>query len=252
MNKRRAQVGFSQRIRLEWLENTTNLILAGNDETAVKDALRELLADKISVGGHSNRSNREKMITIMTKTWLNVPRGLEELRDEGLGLIRDQHLDQHNAVHWGMVLAVYPFWGAVAAQTGRLLRLQGNVAAVQVQRRMKEGYGERQTVSRSTRNVLRSFMDWRVLTDTATKGVYSQGLRSSVMHPKLVAWLAEAVLRSQARESAGTRDLLEHPAIFPFNLAHLSAARLVSNSPRLETLRHGLNEDLVMLRRFSR
>ena len=69
-----------------------------------------------------------------------------------------------------MALAAYPFWGAVAAQTGRLLRLQGTVAAAQVQRRIKEGYGERDTVSRAARRVLRSFIDWRVLTDTATKG----------------------------------------------------------------------------------
>jgi hypothetical protein len=42
---RRGQVGFSQRVRLEWLEQTTNLILAGNDKSEVNDALQELLKE---------------------------------------------------------------------------------------------------------------------------------------------------------------------------------------------------------------
>jgi hypothetical protein len=48
---RRGQVGFSQRVRLEWLEQTANMVLAGNDKAAVNDALQELLKDMVSVGG---------------------------------------------------------------------------------------------------------------------------------------------------------------------------------------------------------
>ena len=51
MTGRTDQIGFSQRVRLEWLEQTANLILAGSDKATVNDALRELLKDKVSVGG---------------------------------------------------------------------------------------------------------------------------------------------------------------------------------------------------------
>ena len=53
MTRRTNQIGFSQRVRLEWLEQTANLILAGNDKAAVNDALQELLKDKVSVGGQA-------------------------------------------------------------------------------------------------------------------------------------------------------------------------------------------------------
>ena len=43
--------------------------------------------------------------------------------------------------------------------------------------------------------------------------------------------------------------LLASPSIFPFRLAHVSAEHLASLAPRLETLRHGLDDDLVMLRK---
>ena len=117
MNGRASQIGFSQRIRLEWLEKTANLVLAGNDKAAVKDSLQELLRDKVSIGGQAIRGNREKVITILMKTWLTVPRGLKLLRDEGLQIHQRLHRKERIVVHWGMAMAAYPFWGVVAAHT---------------------------------------------------------------------------------------------------------------------------------------
>ena len=248
MNGRKAQIGFSQRIRLEWFEQTANLILAGNDKTIINDSLQDLLQDKVSVSGNSVRGNREKVITILLKTWLTVPRELEKLRDEGLEILQGLPRKNRIAIHWGMALAVYPFWGAVAANTGRLLRLQGTATAAHVQRRVREQYGERETASRAARRVLRSFIDWRVLNETHDKGVYAQEKQYSIQDPRLIAWLVEASLRARANGSAAIKDLLDSPNIFPFRLAHISAEHVASLSPRLDILRHGLDDDLLMVR----
>ena len=248
MNGRETQIGFSQRIRLEWFEQTATLVLAGNDMTIINDSLQDLLQDKVSVGGESLRSNRGKVITILLKTWITVPRELEKLRDEGLEILQGLSRKDKIAVHWGMVLAAYPFWGAVAAHTGRLLRLQGTAAVAHVQRRVKEEYGERETASRAARRVLRSFIDWEVLNETQDKGVYAQGKQYSVEEPRLIAWMVEATLHSRSNGSAATKDLLESPRIFPFRLAHISAEHVASFSSRLDMLRHGLDDNLVMLR----
>ena len=247
MNEKKTQIGFSQRIQLEWFEQTANLILAGNDRATINDALQRILEDKVSVGGRSIRGNRERVITILLKTWLTVPRELEQLRDEGLKILQGIPHQDRIAVHWAMALAAYPFWGAVAAHTGRLLRLQGTAAATHVQRRVREEYGERENASRAARRVLRSFVDWGVLNDTNDKGVYEQGKQYSVEEPRLIAWMVEASLHARANGSAAIRDLLDSPSIFPFRLAHVSAEQLASLSPRLDILRHGLDDDLVML-----
>ena len=231
----------------EWLETTTNLILAGNDKNTINDSLQRILDDKVSVGGRSIRGNREKAITILLKTWLTVPPDLDKLREDGLDLIRGLPREDRIAVHWAMAMASYPFWGAVAAHTGRLLRLQGTAVAAQVQRRIKEEYGERETASRAARRVLRSFIDWGVLQETNDKGIYEQGRQYTVEEPRLIAWMAEASLRARLNGSAAIRDLLDSPSIFPFRLAHVSAEQVVSLSPRLDVLRHGLDDDLVML-----
>ena len=102
---------------------------AGKDRPAVNDALQELLIDKVSVGGNAQRGNREKIVTILLKAWLTVPTELETLRVEGLDLFKRSPQHDHLAIHWGMVIAAYPFWSGVAVQVGRLLRLQGSAAA---------------------------------------------------------------------------------------------------------------------------
>jgi hypothetical protein len=252
MTKRSDQIGFSQRVRPEWLEQTANLVLAGNDKAAVNDALQELLKEKVSVGGQAERGTREKIITILLKAWLTVPRELEALRVEGLELLRRVPRRDHLAVHWGMVMVVYPFWSGVAVQVGRLLRLQGSAAAAHVQRRVREQYGERETVSRAARRVLRSYLDWGVLQETGTSGIYAGGTTLAVDDSRLIAWLAETSLHARANGSAPLKDLIDSPSFFPFRIKPIHAEGLVSASARLDILRHGLDDDLVMLRKLTR
>jgi len=254
MTRRTDQIGFSQRVRLEWLEQTANLILAGNNKAAVNDALQELLKDKVSVGGNSKGSNRNKIISILRTVWVNPPEELVSLRDDGLNFLSSQSaaLSPHHlsvAIHWGMAMAVYPFWSGVATQTGRLLRLQGSAAAAHVQRRVREQYGERETVSRAARRVLRSYLDWGVLQETGAKGIYSAGTTLAVEDSRLIAWLAEASLHARANGSAPLKDLIDSPSLFPFRIKPVHAENLVAASSRLDLLRHGLDDDLVMLRK---
>jgi hypothetical protein len=85
------QVGFSQRLQLQWLEHTACLVLTGTSRQAVLDALQALLHDKLSVGGHAERGNREKAITILRQIWVTVPAELVCLRDTGLACMSSRH-----------------------------------------------------------------------------------------------------------------------------------------------------------------
>ena len=248
MNRPANQIGFSQRVRIEWLEYTADLVLSGKDKPSVEDALQTLLKDKVSIGGQAERGNREKIITILMKVWLTVPPELESLRVAGLGLLKRLSGHERTAVHWGMATAVYPFWSSVASQVGRLVRLQGSAAAVQVQRRVREQYGERETVSRAARRVLRSFLDWGVLKETSKKGVYTAEPPVTIEDPWLTTWLIEASLNARANRSAPLKDLLNGPNLFPFRLQPLGSDRLTAGCSKIEILRHGLDEDLVILR----
>ena len=153
------QIGVDRLVRLKWLEQTASLVLAGNDDATIKAILQAELKDSFRSDNPDVRGSIDKSITILLKVWLRAPAGLESLRIGGLDLLKSLPSHYHIAVHWGMVMAVYPFWASVALQTGRLLKLQGSAAATQVQRRIREQYGERETVSRRARYVLRSYVD---------------------------------------------------------------------------------------------
>ena len=99
MTTRTDQIGFSQRVRLEWFERTANLVLAGNDKAATTEALQGLLKEKVSIGGQAERGNREKIISILLKTWLTPPCGLDPLRRDGLELLK--RLPQIGRASWG-------------------------------------------------------------------------------------------------------------------------------------------------------
>ncbi len=255
MTQKNASVGYSQRIRLEWFEYTVNLILEGKDKTAINLALQEFLTDKVSVGGSAKGCNREKIISILRTVWLTPSNELEVLRNTGLNFLSIRPSlsipnDLSIVIHWGMVTATYSFWSAVASHTGRLLKLQGFASASQIQRRIRELYGERETVSRATQRVLRTYIDWGALQETGTKGVYAPKPAIVVNDPRVIAWLIEAVLYVRVNRSAPLKELFDNPGLFPIRIKPIPAESLMAVSPRLDLFRHGLDSELIMLKKL--
>jgi hypothetical protein len=248
VKKRQKQIGIDRLIRLEWLQQTADLVLAGSDKETIKTFLQDHIRSHFLSRNDSVRGSIDKTITILMRTWVHPPDELGSFQRDGLKLLQVTPREERIAIHWGMIMAVYPFWGNVAAQVGRILGLQGDVTAAQVQRRLKEQYGERETVSRRTRYVLRSFIEWEVLKETSKQGVYSQGSLHSIGQPMLVAWLAEALLHSKSDNIAPLDSVLISTSFFPFKLARITSGELTSLDERLEIIRHGMDQELLRLR----
>jgi len=145
------QIGFDRRVRLEWLEQTANLCLAGYKKDDIRLTLQELLKDQLSHGGKTHRGCREKTITILMKIWATPSDKYASFRNNGLELLKILPQNEHLAVHWGMATVIYPFFGAIVEIIGRLLRLQNVVTLSQILRRIKEQYGERSSVERGAK-----------------------------------------------------------------------------------------------------
>jgi len=247
-NRRFSQIGIDRLVRLEWLDKTASLFLAGNDSAEVGAILKADLKKCFQTKETTVRGSIDKTITVLLKVWTRVPVELQPLRNSGLELLKSLPRTDRVAVHWGMIMAVYPFWAAVGEQAGRLLTLQGTVAAAHVQRRLRERYGERETVSRRVRYVLRSYVDWGVLNESEANGVYDAGQSLAIDDPRLIGWLIEASLQATINRSGPLRGLIASPGLFPFRLQPLQAEILLATCPRVELLRHGLDDELVMLR----
>ncbi|MDX9975491.1 MAG: hypothetical protein RBU21_21070 [FCB group bacterium] len=245
--ERATQIGIDRLVRLAWLEQTASLVLGGGTAADIKSSLQTDLCSAFRSARPAERGSLGKTITILMKVWKTTPPDLVELKEAGLDLLHRMPKSERMAVHWGMTMAVYPFWANVAAQVGRLLKLQGAVTASQVQRRMREQYGERETVSRRTRYALRSFVDWGVLRETDCKGTYEPLAGETIVNVDLAVWLIEAVLQSGVSGSTTLKGLIDSAALFPFRLPRLSHGDLAAFSQRLEVITHNLDEELVVL-----
>lgn len=241
-------IGYNRTVKLRWLDETVDLFLAGMSDADIYEALRDRLKDELSVGSTAPRGSREKTITILMKTWVRVPSPLRELRKDGVQLLHGVRRSERMPLHWGMTMAVYPFWRVVADVTGRLFRLQGTAAPMQVQRRVKELLGEREAVARSARYVLRAFADWGVIVDDARKGEYSPSTVSPVTDPKVATWLLETAVTSAPDGVTDFRSLVNGPCLFPFQIDRIAPEQLAA-SGRLEVVRHGLEETIVRVRK---
>lgn len=247
IENRHTSVGLDRLVRLDCLEKVASLVDDNYNYDTIKSILQVDLQKFFRSANTSVRGSIDKTITILLKVWLRVPRNLEHLRMEGLELLNQLPLQEHLAIHWGMVSAIYPFWSGVATQVGRLLRLQNSVAASHVQRRVRELYGDRETVSRRTRYVMRSFLDWGVLNETSIKGIYSSGLTIPISNPHLIAWLLEVLLHARCSNSASIRELLESPSLFPLQINQIQVDKIRTVSSRLEVLLNGQNEEFIYI-----
>ena len=106
--KRRDQIGFSQRIHLDWLEYTANLVLAGNPRQEIVAALSERLKEKLLIGNEPERGNHDKAITILTKVLGRDPEGTPNAPRRGLDHLRVQGPTERMLVHRCMCMAHPP------------------------------------------------------------------------------------------------------------------------------------------------
>jgi len=237
-------VGFSQHIKLAWLDFTAQQQLKGHPPAEIKAALNNFLSDQLSVGSNAQRSSRQKAISILAKIWVNVPQSIESFRDEGIALFKHQPKKTHVTLHWGMAMAVYPFFAMAAENMGRLLRLQDKVSTVQLQKRMCEQMGDRETVRRSARQLIRCWMEWGLLTEVDKKGIYAATEVQTITNAQLTAWLLESALIANKGQTAVLHNLVNYsPALFPFGLS----SDYFTPNERLETFGQGVSEVSVAI-----
>lgn len=248
MGKRQEAIGIKQAIRFEWMQKAANLLLAGLDSKTIRQELHEFLADRKGNGTEGERSNQTRTFVVsnLMKIWVSPDPELLAFRDASLTFLRE-HPSMALAVHWGMISAAYPFWFNVARQTGRLLALQDQVTQTQIINRLKEQYGDRQTVDRYAQYVIRSFITWGVLKDSETKGCYEKLTTLAIVDPDLIALLFESALHAIPDNKGALSLLFNSPSFFPFLLQVTSGELISQRCNRISVMRYGLDEELLKL-----
>ena len=245
---RHEKIGIKQVIRLEWMDKVLSMLLAGMSEAAIRQELDEYLSTQKQSGGQGERGKKTYGMAIgILSSWFSPDNDLIPFRNDALKLARELPKDKWLPLHWAVISAAYPFWFNVARQVGRLLNLQNKITQKQVFNRLKEQYGDRETVARNARYTVRSFVAWGVLKDADVKGCYERGKSFLVSDYKEIIILLECGLLSTKEGKIPLNVLLNSPSFFPFTLSTLTGAFISQNSQRIDITRYGLDDELLKL-----
>jgi hypothetical protein len=233
MTNRYSKIGIKQAIHLEWLDKMLSLLEMGLTKKQIKEELNLYLQKKRNSADEKkfySQQTKDFVISNLMKVWLIPDKELFRFRNSLLNLKKQ---DRSLPIHWAMISSAYPFWYFVAYYTGRLFNLQNEISKKQIVIRLKEQYGDRETISRYTDYVLKSFLEWGVLKEKEKKSVYIVGNRQEIFNPQIIVLLLESVLNCYFQKQIDYYSLLNNPALFAFKLSDVSLYQIEKFSPRI-------------------
>jgi hypothetical protein len=251
VSKRHDSLGIKQVIRPEWMEKTVNLWLAGFPPKEIRQELDDYLSSRKQSGGIGARGAKTypMAIGILMRSLVTPSAELVGFSNEVKLLLKESITEpERKALYWGSISAAYPFWFNVARQIGRLLNLQDQITKKQIIQRLKEQYGDRQTVSRVARYVIRSFVAWGVLHDTATKGCYEKGEIFAIDNMRTVGLLLEGALHTIPDGKSAINNLYDNPGFYMFDIPRMTGDFVAQANSRIEVMRFGLDDEILKLR----
>lgn len=176
----------------------------------------------------------------LTRVWVNPPgnaRAMIKWAREHPSVASDRRL-----LHIGALIATYPFAGSVIADIGRSLSLTGQADTLDIRRRARMRWGDRESVAVGARKVYTTLRNLGVLEGgTKTPLVRASGVAAS---PTATAWLLHAVLASRTQTSMSEADAIAAPELFWADMR-----RPNGDYPLLERHTEGLNRTVWEVRR---
>ncbi len=246
MSKRYDRLGIKQTIQKHWMDYVVKMMLAGLSKKEIRAELDEFLAREKPYTGNTPKTH--SFIKSMLSSWYSPDKDLIDFRDHSFELIRHEPPQNWIPYHWAVISASYPFWFNVAMQVGRLLNLQDKITKQQISIRLREIYGDRESVWHYAQYVIRSFIAWGVLADSKVKGCYEQSKIMGINDQNLAILLYESALHANSEGKATLELLKNNPAFFPFQLPVLTGDFISQHSNAIDVVHCGLSDELLKLR----
>ena len=242
-------IGIKQVIRYEWMDYVVNLLKLGLSEKEIRKELEFFLADRRGNGEIGDRAKytMSLAVTLLMNIWVTPKPELICFRDRLLELINNEKTNF--ICHWAIVSSVYPFWFNMSYIFGSLFRLQNQIKKEQVINRTYDLLGERNTIERCSRYVIRSFASWGIILDMEKPGIYEKGKNLEVSDLNMASLLVEAMLNALPEGRIPLDSIINYPAFFNFTFPTLDGFSIAKTSPNLHIEQYSVDNIFLLLKK---
>jgi hypothetical protein len=243
-----SSIGIKQVIRYEWMTYTVELLKSGLKKDEVRKELEYYLSTRRGCGETGKRAEYTMSIamTMLLNIWINPNNKLLPFRGDLLKMSMIKAFEP--ACHWAMIASAYPFWFSVAYILGSLFKTQNQIKKSQILARLYEILGERNTVERCSRYVIRSFMAWDIIRDSEKAGFYEKGKILQITDHRLMSLLIESMLYAVPEKRLSLTDILSCPAFFCMNIPVINGAQIEKNNKRVFIERFSVGDEYIGLK----
>lgn len=200
-------VGLSRPIKLEWLNETVDLLLEGKEASQIKEELNEYLSFEIK-----SPTNIRKTREILMAIWVTTPTELLPIRQQAIEAYKNEK--GRLAAHWSMLLVTYPVFSDICSLIGKLSNIQDTFTTSWLKDRLYEVWGERATLLYSIDKTLQTlkFIGSIETVKTGEYKIKKQKIASQIV----IQALLSALLRLKEKAYYEISELSHLPKLFPF------------------------------------
>lgn len=205
-------IGFNRHLEMTWLTQTAAWAASGYQGAALKQHIDSLLAPAFT-----SQVAMEKTRNLLFGIWDTQTKTIPQRFQQQACQLLLSHSEHSLVLHWGLLIAKYPFFYFVVLQLGRIARHDGTFLYSQLEQRVTEEFGDTSTIKRSMQFVVRTLVNLEILSSPKT-GLYQLRKPLVLASQELIAWLAEAVIHANNEKSRSLDRINNDPALFPFEV----------------------------------
>jgi hypothetical protein len=206
-------IGLSRTVRLDWLDATATLCLENRPHAEIR---REL--DRLVEPAQPGPVERARIVDTLVRIWV---KGDPDLKTNALALY--PHLSTREdrlCLHYGIILAQYPFFRLCAATLGQIARTEDTVNRKIIKDRVAAEMGNLGSIERAIERLFKTWVDWEILAPAGNNlifKIYSRNIPASKL--ELEKWLLSCALSAHPSDAIPFADLIALPELFPFRFS---------------------------------
>ncbi len=202
-------VGLSRKIKLQWLNKAVDFLGEGLTEDEYKEKMNEYLSFEIK-SPTVLRKTRE----ILMHVWFYDDNpDITDLRRDAAELI-GRCPDYDAAIHWCMLMAVYPVFADICKIMGRIAEFNDIITLSMLKRKLYDEWGERSTLCHSADKIIATVKELGAIR-AVKPGSYAV-IRRRVNVPEAVAFMLRAAMKTDGGSYYSFMDLNSFDALYPF------------------------------------